>query len=388
MKGNPAYGGMAALIVVAIAVFSNFRWRKIFSKSGHNGAIARSLIASLLSAPLFVAACAHETEYPPSLASPEALDAFEAQLRTPIQSQAMSYGGGVEWTFETEPACRIYVREYGDEDAEPWIVVHGGFGAEHSYLLDVFSGLEREVRLIFFDQRGSLRSHCATELVTIDAHVGDIERLRTHLGLERVNLVGHSMGTHLAARYLQAYGQSTGRVVLLAPAYLRRPLDGADLAANPEAADTGAAAARMMNREIVTEQIEAEGFNAEGLGPRERDFAWRIRFAGVNSVSVRHWREFRGGGAFYAGAAGQAAFQTMPQDFDLVSVLKAHHAPVSVIMGDHDFIDPGAGLARHWFEDDPNVSLTVIGNAGHNVWLDAPREFRAALVGAMGLVGN
>jgi proline iminopeptidase len=341
------------------------------------------MIASLLSAVLLATAVAQETQSVPGPASPEALDAYEAALRTPAHLQPMYYGGGVEWTFEAEPGCRIYVREYGAEDAEPWIVVHGGFGAEHSYLLDAFSGLEREVRLIFYDQRGSLRSHCTTELATIDAHVDDIEKLRILLGLERANLVSHSMGAHLTARYLDAYGQSAGRVVLLAPANLRRPLDEADLAANPDAADTGAAGGRMMNRDVVTEQIEAEGFNAGGVGPREQDFAWRIRFTGVNSASVRHWREFRGGGAFYAGAAGQAASRTMPQDFDLVSIVKAHHAPVSVIVGDHDFIDPGAGLARHWFGTDPRVSLTVIDNAGHNAWLDQPREFRTALVEAM-----
>ncbi len=328
-------------------------------------------------------------------ASDEALDAYEAALRTPAHLQPMSYGGGVEWTFQAEPAgddgprCRIYVREYGREDAEPWIVVHGGFGAEHSYLLDAFAGLEREVRLIFYDQRGSLRSHCPTEYVTSDAHVLDIERLRRVMGLERINLVGHSMGTHLTGRYLERFGQSVDRIVLLAPAHLRYPLEEADLAANPAAGDNNAAGGQMMNRDVVTAQIEAEGFGEEEeLGLRERDFAWRIRFTGVNSYSVSHWRELRGGGAFYSGEAGQAAWQSRPETVDLVPVFKAHPGPVSVIIGDHDFADPGAGLNRHWFEDDPQVSLTVLENAGHNAWLDQPRAFRRALVEAMGLGGD
>lgn len=344
--------------------------------------MASSLV---LTVPLALAAAANP-------ASDEALDAYEAALRTPAHLQPMSYGGGVEWTFQAEPAeddgprCRIYVREYGREDAEPWIVVHGGFGAEHSYLLDAFAGLEREVRLIFYDQRGSLRSHCPTEHVTSDAHVDDIERLRRVLGLERINLVGHSMGAHLTGRYLERFGGSVDRAVLLAPAYLRQPLDDADLAASPAAADMNSAGGQMMNRDVVSAQIEAEGFGAEEeLWPRERDFAWRIRFTGVNSYSVSHWREFRGGGAFYSGEAGQAAWQSRPETVDLVPVLRAHPGPVSVIIGDHDFADPGAGLNRHWFEDDPSVSLTVLENAGHNAWLDQPRAFRRALVEAMGL---
>jgi len=144
-------------------------------------------------APLLVIASSLALSVSANPASDDALDAYEAAVRTPANLQPMSYGGGVEWTFEVEPDCRLYVREYGAEDAEPWIVVHGGFGAEHSYLLDAFAGLEREVRLIFYDQRGSLRSRCPVELVNIDAHVRDIERLRMAMGLEQINLVGHSM---------------------------------------------------------------------------------------------------------------------------------------------------------------------------------------------------
>lgn len=68
---------------------------------------------------------------------------------------------------------------------------------------------------MFYDQRGSLRSLCPEDRITVDNHVEDLERLRSELKVPKIILVGHSMGTYLAMAYLGQYPNHVKRVVLL-----------------------------------------------------------------------------------------------------------------------------------------------------------------------------
>src|SRR5687768_9685396 len=79
-----------------------------------------------------------------------------------------------EWYLPTGDGCRLFVQEYGT-GRDTVIVVHGGFGAEHSYLLDAFRGLEERFHFVFYDQRGSLRSPCPDSLISVAAHIRDVE---------------------------------------------------------------------------------------------------------------------------------------------------------------------------------------------------------------------
>ncbi len=104
-----------------------------------------------------------------------------------------------DWYFRSDDKkARIYVYEIGD--GEPFVVLHGGFGAEHSYLLDAVKGLESKFHFVFYDQRGSLRSPTNAKNISIHKHIDDLETLRKALGLEKLNIFGHSNGTLLAMR--------------------------------------------------------------------------------------------------------------------------------------------------------------------------------------------
>ena len=66
-----------------------------------------------------------------------------------------------QWYMNTQGddgTLRHYIAEYG-RDASPAktvIVLHGGWGADHSYLIPVIQPLAREFRFVLYDQRGSL----------------------------------------------------------------------------------------------------------------------------------------------------------------------------------------------------------------------------------------
>lgn len=111
----------------------------------------------------------------------------------------------------------LFVREVGL--GRPLVVLHGGPGAEHDYLLPAFSLLADEFRLCFYDQRGGGRSPVPRpNKIGWRDHVDDLEALRRYWQRERLTLVGYSWGGLLALLYATEYPERTEALVLIAPA--------------------------------------------------------------------------------------------------------------------------------------------------------------------------
>lgn len=107
----------------------------------------------------------------------------------------------------------MYWEVSGAPDGQPVVFLHGGPGAgasgEHRRFFD-----PGHYRIVVFDQRGAGRSQpaCETRANTTQHLIADIERLRTHLGIERWMLFGGSWGSTLALAYAEAH---PGRVTAL-----------------------------------------------------------------------------------------------------------------------------------------------------------------------------
>ena len=292
-----------------------------------------------------------------------------------------------EWYLPTDDkAAQLYVYELGQGD--PVVVLHGGFGAEHSYLLDAVRGLEGNFHFIFYDQRGSLRSPCKVEEISIEKHVQDLETLRQALGLERMKVFAHSAGTLLAMHYLQNYPQRVSHLVLAGAVI---PKNGARYF-TAEELKLGEAAKgefkRFIERPEVKAEVDKAGLNQSNLTAKQQTERWRIQFAAANLYHVERWREMKGGRIFYNAAAGQAAAKTIPQEYDFTSVLAGHPYPITVINGSYDLIvdlKPGGLIWRRLQETDlKNLHLVIIDKAAHNLWVDEPDIFRKELKKALG----
>ncbi|MBK5188196.1 MAG: alpha/beta fold hydrolase, partial [Gemmatimonadaceae bacterium] len=100
----------------------------------------------------------------------------------------------------------LYHIAYGPEDAPRLLVLHGGPGASHDYLLPQMLELASDHRLIFYDQRGGGRSRSDDRSpITWQTHVEDlaalVRELSRELSLEPLTLVGYSWGGLLALLY-------------------------------------------------------------------------------------------------------------------------------------------------------------------------------------------
>lgn len=113
----------------------------------------------------------------------------------------------------------------GDVDVAYWsmgegnpVVVLGGPWFGHYYLQPLAQQLAESFRVIAYDPRGSGRSSPLTaDRITLAGHLDDLEALRNGFKLDRVDLVGHSFGSHIVLLYASQHPETTAHLVLANP---------------------------------------------------------------------------------------------------------------------------------------------------------------------------
>jgi proline iminopeptidase len=99
------------------------------------------------------------------------------------------------------------------------VVLHGGPGAHHDYLLPNFDALAQGRELIYYDQRGGGRSSVPREIpVGWREQVADLEALRQEWAISRLTLLGYSWGGLLALLYATNHPSLVERLALVSPA--------------------------------------------------------------------------------------------------------------------------------------------------------------------------
>lgn len=103
-------------------------------------------------------------------------------------------------------------------EGEPLICVPGGPMRAAVYLGDL-GGLSAHRQLVLLDLRGTGDSAVPDDPATYrcDRLVDDVEALRVHLGLERIDLLGHSASGNLVELYSARYPQRLRSLTLVTP---------------------------------------------------------------------------------------------------------------------------------------------------------------------------
>jgi pimeloyl-ACP methyl ester carboxylesterase len=211
------------------------------------------------------------------------------------------------------------------------VVLHGGPGAHHDYLLPQYDLLAEGRELFYYDQRGGGQSAVSRETpVGWREHVADLDAVRERLELERITICGYSWGGLLAVLYLLEQPERVERLALVSPAAptvaYRRQFD-----------------AEFARRMAVPEiQHERDALRTSGL--RERDPAAYQRRAFELSVAgyFRDFRDAKSLTPFRVNARTQQAVWDSLGEYDLRSQLKQHVSrfplPVSRVV--HGTFDP------------------------------------------------
>ena len=120
-------------------------------------------------------------------------------------------------SHESIRGVSLFVRRIGS--GPPTVVLHGGPGAHHDYLLPGFDALAVGRELIYYDQRGGGRSPVPRDVpVGWTEQVADLEALRERWSLDRLTLAGYSWGALLALLYALEHPERVERLALVSPA--------------------------------------------------------------------------------------------------------------------------------------------------------------------------
>lgn len=193
------------------------------------------------------------------------------------------------------------------------MVLHGGPGAHHDYLLPQYDLLARGRELFYYDQRGGGQSPVPRDTpVGWREHVADLDAIRVQLELERLTLCGYSWGGLLAVLYLLEHPERVERLALVSPASptvaYRRQFE------------------EEFARRMTAPEIQQAREELRMSGLRERDPAAYRRRAFELSVAgyFRDFRDAKNLTAFRVTARTQQAVWDSLGEFDLRPRLREH----------------------------------------------------------------
>jgi proline iminopeptidase len=274
--------------------------------------------------------------------------------------------------FTTTTPVPLYWVKYGPVGAPRILVLHGGPGADHGYLLPQMLALATSHELVLYDQRGGGQSKTDDRTpITWETHVRDLDRVIGELDVDPLVIVGYSWGALLAMLFAveAAAGRTEHRperLALIDPAPVTRAFRQT----------FEAEFARRQNDPRVA-QLRAD-LAASGLRERDPD-AYRQRtfelsVAGyfADPTAAHDLTPFR-----VTGRVQQSVWESLG-DFDLLAPgrLDSIHVPTFIAHGRQDPIplESSEAAARAM-----NAELVVIERAGHVPYVENPGALFPAL---------
>lgn len=205
------------------------------------------------------------------------------------------------------------------------VVLHGGPGAHHDYLLPQFDALATGRRLRYYDQRGGGRSPVERDVpVGWREHVSDLDRLLEHWGSLPATLVGYSWGALLALLYAVRHPARVARMALVSPAAATQ--EGRRAFEHRFAERMQSPAITRAREALKTSDLRARDPDAY----RQRAFELSVAGYFADPDRARHLTPFR-----VTGRTQSAVWDSLA-DYDLRKDLGTLHVHARVLHGRYD----------------------------------------------------
>ncbi|MGZ4396755.1 MAG: alpha/beta fold hydrolase, partial [Gaiellaceae bacterium] len=241
-------------------------------------------------------------------------------------------------------------------------------------------GLDEHLELVLLDPRGTGGSDRPADprAYAIDDYADDVEELREHLGLERIDLFGHSHGGVVAMAYAAKHPERVGRLIL-----------ASTLARWAPEQESAMQEAMAKHKDEPWYEDATEALEAEQAGD----------FSSDEELGELAIREF----PFYFARYGEkerAYLDTLREDvpnadtlllfnkeifesFDLRPELAKIAAPTLVVTGELDFIT-GPVCADEIAGGIAGSEKAILPDTGHFIFVESPEAFRSAVLGFLG----
>jgi pimeloyl-ACP methyl ester carboxylesterase len=274
-------------------------------------------------------------------------------------------------TFDGADGTRLAYHRAGE--GRPLICLPGGPMMASAYLGDL-GGLSAHRSLVLLDLRGTGASAVPADPASYrcDRQVDDVEALRVHLGLDRIDLLGHSAGAALAFLYAAGHRGRVGRLVLVNPSPRAVGLEITD-----------------QDRRQVAELRRGEAWFPDAFAAFER--IWSGDATAANWTAIAPFTY----GRWDAVARDHSALEASQKNVEAAAVyysagaldpaatsasLARLRVPVLLVAGEYDVALPPKRAAEYAGRF-RQAELAVQPGGGHFPWLDDPEWFVQTLAG-------
>jgi proline iminopeptidase len=281
--------------------------------------------------------------------------------------------------FTSSTSVPLYWAAWGPEAASRLVVLHGGPGAQHDYLLPQMLRLAESRDTLHYDQRGGGRSkYDDLATVTWRTQVDDLARVVDELAPGPLHLVGYSWGGLLALLYaLDAAGAAPS--VVGTPLGDVRPrtrprmpdsltlIDPAPISRAHRATFESEFARRQQGPAVqaLRAELAASGLReADPAAYRQRSFELSVAGYFFDPAASHDLTPFR-----VTGRVQQSIWESLG-DYDLAPSLGAIGCPTLLVHGREDPIPLASSEAAAAAM--PNARLAVLERCGHVPYVEQP----------------
>jgi proline iminopeptidase len=316
------------------------------------------------------------------------LSCTKAPEAPPPADTAASNVYKIEEGFVDVGGVFIYYKTLGT--GEPLVLLHGGPGASHDYLLPYLIPLAKNNRLVFIDERGSGKSTKLDDPAgyTVENMADDVEAVRSALKLGKVSMLGHSYGGVLAQAYALKYQEHLTHLILASTFHSTRQL-------NDVFTHMMAAMAPELRGRI--EALEKAGLYGHGKDFEKNRYTTPYMVAAWGEGYFPYLYRRHPDANYDPSASGDMSWDLYREmwgshgeyviDGNLTSVeyadrLGTLHVPTLITVGDHDESDPS--IARDMQRCIAGSQLVVLPESGHMTFVDQATLFLKAVEDFLG----
>jgi 4,5:9,10-diseco-3-hydroxy-5,9,17-trioxoandrosta-1(10),2-diene-4-oate hydrolase len=271
-----------------------------------------------------------------------------------IQETRLSFAGARREVFAADDGTTLSTFVLGPLSAERPVVLLHGLGADATYWTDAARFLARRGRTVILpDAPGSGRSDPPRDPAGygLPGRLAALDALARALAIEKLDLVGHSLGGWTVGWYALKFPWKAGRLVLVDAAGLSLPADAEAERARVLPTDR-AGARRIFDLLFFRKPACSAGFVLDAFGRN------------------------------YGGGTAAATVARLTEAEGLFEHLGELPEGTTLIWGERETLFP-LPIAREAAARMRAARLVVLGGAGHDGPLETPAAFHEALLGAL-----
>ncbi|MEH2456575.1 alpha/beta fold hydrolase [Nostoc sp.] len=239
---------------------------------------------------------------------------------------------------------------------EPLLLI-AGFLCDHAYWSLIMPSLISHYQVIRLDNRGMGRSSAPESPYSLKQMASDVAALLDRIAIDKVHLVGHSMGGQIAQELVLAHPQKVQSLMLLSSLAKGDGLFNSiietwgDLCGNVDL--------KLYEKVILPWIFTDTFYSIPGMIEGLIEFAIRYPFFPATHSIYHHSRAML--------------------DFDTTDRLQQIHCPTLVLVGKQDILTP-LKFSQQLAQGIPNAELLVLERGGHGFLIESPDAVVSAML--------